>query len=159
GTSICQGLDLYHDAEEPTLHWAQTSSARDVWRFSLTSYGFEGSFCSLACAVAADQAHMLRTSDILRLTLIAESSRPVALHARLNIAEESDKETLHAHRVLDHGRHDIRFPLEATQLDFDAGADIWIDLILARPRMLELHLSAVRLDLAASEADGEAGGE
>ncbi|MEL6479310.1 MAG: DUF6478 family protein [Pseudomonadota bacterium] len=152
GTWICDGLDLYHDADAPGLAWAQDRSAGGAPRLRLTSYGFDGTFLSLACAINAEGAGALRPGMAIRLGFHAQASRPVALHARLNILVEEAHEHLHAQRVLTDGAQQVIFQMDALNVDLERGARAWIDLIVNRPAMLELSLSAMHLVLGPAEA-------
>lgn len=148
GHQICRGVQLFHDASGAAPDWQQIGGT-ERHALRLTCYRFEGRFLSLALAVSPDiAARALRTNG-LTLDLACRASRPVALHARLNISTADETETRDLHRVLDNdperADHRLAFDLRHIEHDGVAGGTMWIDLILRAPAMSEITLNSAKL--------------
>ena len=137
GAALGRGLALHHDA---ATHLSGIA-ARDGG-LVLTIYQFEGSYLSLAVTLPEAMIGHLRPGRRLKVEIDAQVSRPLTTFLRLNLDASARRQELHEVVVLDTGARSGRFDLDAAGETPPASA--WLDVVFARPRMVEIRLSALR---------------
>ncbi len=141
GSKICDGLTLYHDAQDGNYFWQQTKTKA----LQLTVYQFDGSYLSLAVGMGASQIGALRQSGFLHVQKAIRSSRPITAFLRLNIQTDGRTEQMHQTLIVDKDGRSTSFDLDGLPGEFGPIENAWLDLIFIDPQMVEITLSSLVL--------------
>lgn len=141
GSSICEGLTLYHDASDGNFFWQQTKNHA----LQLTAYQFDGGYLSLAIGMGEGQIARLRQSGFLHVHKEIRSSRPITAFLRMNAQIDGRVEQMHQTLIIDQGTRSSNFDLDGLPGEFGPIENAWLDLIFIDPQMVEITLSSLTL--------------
>ena len=144
GTSMSNGLDLFHDAHEAGFTCAGTDNPS---AFRLTCYQFDGSYLSLVAALTPAQVRALRPGRTVRLSMTTSTSRPTVAFGRLNLKTAEQTEVRHTTLVLADGDRVMDFSVDAYGLAHAALTAGWLDVIFSDPGMCELTFTRLALEV------------
>lgn len=138
-THIGNAVTLYHDCRQQTLSMRQVRNSRpeDLAPFGLQLdvFTFDGSFLSLVVKAPDDVVNGLTKKHILRLSLNAESERPIEISARMNLKHGPNTEQIS--KAINTGNPDCYAAFDLAYVPFNEtrGEHIWFDLFFDSPSM------------------------
>lgn len=136
GTAIEERITLFHDAGDARF----AIVLADAPRIRLTTYQFDGSYISLAVGLRKSDLRHARPGGGLTMDLDATATRPIPMFARLNLRTPEKTETLYETVLLHRTGHELRFPMDAAQIQFSQLEAGWMDLIFSNPQMSEIDI-------------------
>lgn len=149
GTGFGAAVALFHDCPHHELALRQRRNpprpGLPPFALRLEVFGFEGSFLSLVIDLPDAAAQGLKLHHLLRLDLVAESERPLALFARLNLRHGPNVEQLVRQLSTRDGAAVVEFDLAYTRMNERRIEAIWLDLIFEAPAMNSITLRDLRL--------------
>ncbi len=150
GTALGPLLAMFHDDEGGVFALTQrpNRSPNPATRFELffESYEFEGTYLSFALRVP-DKLRRPQQREQLVLSVDALATRRIKSFARLNIETETAKETLYAEAEIGSGPAVFGFDLSFTTIEARENDLVWVDLIIDRPRMVEITIRSLFISL------------
>ncbi|MDM7458112.1 MAG: DUF6478 family protein [Paracoccus sp. (in: a-proteobacteria)] len=148
GMTLVPGVSLFHDCPDRAviLRQRRNGAATDTTPFGLMVevMGFRGSYLSCSFDLPAQALDRLSTHHVLRLDMVADAERPLAVYARLNVQQGPNIEPV-LHKIGDDlagqdNRRVAEFDLGYAELSARVIDKVWLDLILERPAMSALTL-------------------
>ena len=149
GLRPARGLSVYHDSHSGAFTLGQRPNrAAGLSRFELfyESYEFGGGYLSLAIAIP-DDLRRPKAGEVLRCVIDCAASRKIKTFFRLNIASARQTDVLHDDGVLGEGVSVFDFDLAYAAFEPGENDQVWLDIIFDRPRMVEISLRDLRLEL------------
>jgi uncharacterized protein DUF6478 len=138
-THIGHEVTLYHDCKRQMLSVRQVrnTDAVDLAPFGLQMdvFTFEGSFLSLVIKAPDDVTKGLTKKHILRLSLRAESERPLEMSARMNLKHGPNTEQVSKEIDLSLQESAVEFDLAYVPFTENRAEHIWFDLFFDSPSM------------------------
>ena len=136
GAAIGGGVALFHDGARPDL---KASLADDGLVLAVDDAGC--SYVSLAVDMPGEVRARLGPGWRLRVRLVARATRPVTTHLRLNLDHRHGRAALHEIVVIERGRREAVFDLDAVaHRDWSSA---WLDVLFCQPRLCEVRLSGL----------------
>jgi len=143
GQEICPGFSLHHDGQVSELAWRQTPE----YGLLITTDQFSGSYLSLAVALDSDAVARFAPGLGVRARIMADASRPLVMFLRLNLETEVGTDVLHEAMIIEDGEREAVFDLDAAQGSSGRMRSAWLDVIFADPRMVEIRIGGLEVDL------------
>jgi uncharacterized protein DUF6478 len=148
-THIGKEVTLYHDCKRQMLSIRQVRNTdhTDLAPFGLQMdvFTFEGSFLSLVVKAPDDVVKGLTKKHILRLSLRAESERPLEMSARLNLKHGPNTEQVSKEIKLVTDESVVEFDLAYVPFTETRAEHIWFDLFFDSPSMNKTNLRDLTL--------------
>lgn len=143
GAELTEGSAVWHDCGARALIVRQVlnTDVTDLAAFGLRveTFGFTGSFLSLAIDLPTAVLNGLSLNHIIRLEVVLQAERAQTVFARLNISNgPNTEEILRQLGEIGHGAaqtHVVEFDLALTQMNEDRLEKVWLDLIFEKPAM------------------------
>ncbi|MGR3493174.1 MAG: DUF6478 family protein [Shimia sp.] len=149
GTQLGEQVTLYHDCATPELALRQTPNRgaddRAPYGLTLETFGFDGSFLSLAIGLPTDMLGRTTRGNLIRLTVQAEVERDGAIYARLNVRHGPNTEQVLQQIPGGDGLHWVEFDLATTEMDERRLERMWIDLIFEAADMNRITMRDLTL--------------
>lgn len=137
-------VTVFHDCprSELALHQMRNQEANALAPFGLRVdvLGFSGSFLSVVIDLPSAAAQGLTRSHLIRLDMIAETEKPTALVARLNIRHGPNTERISRQVPLDTPDLRAEFDLAYCNLNENRVHKLWLDLFIQDPEMNQVTL-------------------
>lgn len=130
---------LFHDCKDSELIARQLRNTKETdlapFALKLDVMHFEGSFLSLVVNFPETAVEDLNRRQILRLSTVIETERPIEIFARLNIKHGPNTEQMvqEIPKNLDH--QTLEFDLAYADINERRLESIWLDLIFENPAM------------------------
>lgn len=140
---------LFHDCRDSELTLRQIAATRatDLAPFALRIevFRFDGSFLSLVLDLPEAGLAGLGPGHVIRLDMVVELERPLAIFARLNLRSGPNAEQVV--RELPKGREEIsmEFDIGTTGLNGRRIETAWLDLIFEGPEMNQIVIRDLTL--------------
>lgn len=149
GMTLAEGVAVFHDCplRELVLRQVRNARAHDLAPFGLRLevFRFEGGFLSLAIDLPDAAVRGLGPRHVIRLDLVTEAERPVALSARLNIRQGPNVTQIVRWVAFRAEDGTAEFDLADADLGARQVESMWMDLIFGNPGMNGLILRDVTL--------------
>lgn len=143
-TPLDDQISLFHDCPHGDLVVRQLRDTRREelapYALRVETFGFAGSFLSVAIDLPAPAITGLGKSHLIRLDLRVEYERPVESFARLNIRHGPNTEQLVERLPSGQGDIGIAFDLAYSALRGKPVDQAWIDVIFENPAMTQIIL-------------------
>lgn len=156
GTPLDDQVTLFHNCSRGDVVLRQR---RNTWREDLSAYalqletfGFDGSFLSVAINLPAEAIDGLGSSHLLRLFAQIELERPAPSFARLNIRHGPNTEQMLQGLPASRSGEEVAFDLAYSGLGEKQVDHAWVDLIFENPAMNQITLRDVTLARCARAA-------
>ena len=152
---IGNGLTLFHDAAAGTFTVSQrpnkARSAKRRYELFFESYEFDGTYLSFAVDVPG---HLQRPSGGERVVAAIDmrASRPLKAFLRLNIKGARGSDALYADGEVGTGRSLFDFDMAFATYEMGSEDNMWLDVIVDRPRMVEFSVEDLTIALLGRRA-------
>lgn len=148
-TTLGDDVALHHDCplREVILRQVRNRGEGDRAPFGVVveTFGFRGSFLSLAVGLPDEACAGLKLRHLIRLDAVIDSDRPLKGFARLNIKHGPNVEQLVSNLPQDGREKLAEFDLAYATLDEKRIEKMWLDLIFNEPAMTSITLRDVTL--------------
>lgn len=146
-TPVSTDVTLFHDCAgaELILRQIRNRSADELAPFgvSVETFGFDGSFLSLAIDLPDAAAAGLSPRHLIRFEARLEAERPVVAFARLNLRRGPNVEQILRKWPMTGREQVAEFDLAYSKIDDRRIEKIWLDLIFEAPAMNQITLRDV----------------
>jgi len=85
---------------------------------------------------------------VLRVRILVDASRPLAMFLRLNLETAGGSEVLHEAMIAEDGEREAVFDLDAAKSSSGRVLSAWLDITFADPSMVEIRIGGLEIDLA-----------
>jgi len=146
---IGNDLTVFHDCKTPNLSLRQirNTDPRDLapFRLALDVFEFDGSFLSMVLQAPPSAVSGLKKRHVIRLSMNAQSERPLEMSARLNLKHGPNTEQVSQEIDLSADNVVTEFDLAYTRFNESRVEQIWVDLFFASPSMNRVEIRDITL--------------
>ena len=138
-TRIGEGISLFHDCPLAEIGFRQVLNRLpgdgSAYGMAIETYGFRGSFLSLAIDLPPEAADGLRKRHVIRLDTFLEADIPTGIMVRLNIRHGPNVEQLTETIAATRQEGVVEFDLAYAGIDEQRVEKLWVDLFIQSPAM------------------------
>ena len=142
-------ITLFHDCSKAEMTLRQVRNAREedlaAYGLQMDVFDFDGTFLSLVLDLPTDAVHGMNRDQLVRLSAIIETERPLEIFARLNIKHGPNTDQLVRELPLERSETMVEFDLGYSKLNEKRIEGAWLDLIFEAPEMNQVTLRDLTL--------------